>query len=79
MLYFQEKHLNNINKKSVAQLKSLKIENRKTSTALILSEIIYYKISKNKIMEKCDLNETKNSIMKEDFISTIKNAKAENI
>ena len=69
----------NMDKKSVAQLKALKIENPKTSRALKLSAIIYYKVAKKKVMEKCEWNDAKSAIMKDDFISTIQKTKAEDL
>jgi dynein heavy chain 1 len=65
--------------KSVAALKALKKETENTKTALKLTAIIYLKLAKKKVVEKCDWAETKSAIMKEDFISTIKNAKAEDL
>ena len=69
----------NMSKKSIAALKALKKETPSTRIPLRLSAIIYYKVAKKKVKEKCDWNETKNAIMKEDFISTITNLKFEDL
>ena len=71
--------IGNMSPKSVAALKALKKETENTKTALKLTAIIYLKLAKKKVVEKCDWAETKNAIMKEDFIATIKNAKAEDL
>ena len=71
--------IGNMSPKSVAALKALKKETENTRTALKLSAIIYLKVAKKKVVEKCEWAETKNAIMKEDFISTIKNTKAEDL
>jgi len=71
--------IGNMSPKSVAALKALKKETENTKTALKLTAIIYLKLAKKKVVEKCDWAETKNAIMREDFISTIKNAKAEDL
>ena len=71
--------IGNMSPKSVAALKALKKETENTKTALKLTAIIYLKLAKKKVVEKCDWAETKSAIMKEDFISTIKNAKAEDL
>ena len=71
--------IGNMSKKSVAALRALNKETENTRTALRLTAIIYYKLAKKKIKEKIEWKETKDAIMKEDFISTIKNAKAEDL
>ena len=71
--------IGNMSPKSVAALKALKKETENTKTALKLTAIIYLKLAKKKVVEKCDWAETKSAIMKEDFIATIKNAKAEDL
>ena len=71
--------IGNMSPKSVAALKALKKETENTKTALKLTAIIYLKLAKKKVVEKCDWAETKSAIMREDFISTIKNAKAEDL
>ena len=71
--------IGNMSPKSVAALKALRKETENTRTALKLSAIIYLKVAKKKVVEKCDWAETKSAIMKEDFISTIKNTKAEDL
>ena len=71
--------IGNMSPKSVAALKALRKETENTRTALKLSAIIYLKVAKKKVVEKCEWAETKNAIMKEDFISTIKNTKAEDL
>ena len=72
-----KKAISSISSKSLAPLKALKAPNQKLKTALKLSAIIYYKVAQKKIIEKCEWAETKNAIMKDDFVSTIKNTKAE--
>ena len=74
-----KKAIGNMSPKSVAALKALKKETENTRTALKLTAIIDLKVAKKKIVEKVDWAEIKNAIMKEDFISTIKNTKAEDL
>ena len=69
----------NMSQKQVAALKALKVENPKFKIALKLSAIIYYKVSKRKVMEKCEWNDIKSALMSQDFITTIKNTKAEDL
>ena len=74
-----KKAIGNMSPKSVAALKALKKETENTRTALKLTAIIYLKVAKKKVVEKVEWAEIKNAIMKEDFISTIKNTKAEDL
>ena len=74
-----KKAIGNISQKSIAALKALRVENPTLSLPLKLSAIIYNKISKKKSPDKWDWNEIKSTISKQDFISIIKNAKAEDL
>ena len=69
----------NMSTKSIAALRALKTETNNTKIPLKLAAIIYYKVASKKIKEKCDWNDTKNAISKENFIDKIKNAKPEDL
>ena len=71
--------IGNMSKKSIATLRAMKKETENTRVALKLIGIIYKKLAQHKEVEKIDFDETKKCIMREDFISTIKNAKAEDL
>ena len=70
--------IGNMSKKSVAALKALKIVKDTIKFPLRLTAMIYTYLTKKSFKEKMEWDEIKNCIIKEDFISTIKNAKAEN-
>ena len=69
----------NMSKKNIATLKSLKVVKNTLKLPLRLIAMIYIFLTKKIIKEKLDWDEIKNCIFKEDFISTIKNTKAENL
>ena len=69
--------IGNMSPKSVAALKGLRKETENTRTALKLTAIIYLSVSQKKIVSTIDWNGIRSCIMKEDFISTIKNMRAE--
>ena len=71
--------IGNIDKKKVAALKALKTVKDYLKVPLKLAAIIYMKFAKKKMVEKMEWDEIKNCIIKEDFISTIKNVKAEEL
>ena len=71
--------INNLSKKSIAALKALNRETENTRTPLRLAAIIYYKVALKKIKVKCEWEDVKNAISKENFIDTIKNAKPEDL
>ena len=75
------KHVSEISQQSIEEFKNIKKEadNINITITLELSAIIYIKLFKNKVLEKIDWKETKNYIIKPDFISTIKNATSENL
>ena len=71
--------IGNMSSKSVSALRALQKENPNTKTALKLTAIIYIKLSKKQVVEKLDWKQIKDCIIKQDFITTIKNAKAEDL
>ena len=71
--------IGNMSKKNIATLKSLKVVKNTLKLPLRLIAMIYIFLTKKIIKEKLDWDEIKNCIFKEDFISTIKNTKAENL
>ena len=71
--------IGNMSPKSVAALKGLRKETENTRTALKLTAIIYLAVSQKKIVSTIDWNGIRSCIMKEDFISTIKNMRAEDL
>ena len=71
--------IGNMSKKNIATLKSLKVVKDTLKLPLRLIAIIYIFLTKKTIKEKIDWDEIKSCIFKEDFISTIKNTKAENL
>ena len=71
--------IGNMPPKSVAALKGLKKETENTRTALKLSAIIYLYASSKKTVSKIEWQEIRNCIMKEDFLPTIKNLRAEDL
>ena len=71
--------IGNMSKKSVAALRALNKEMEKTKVPLRLTAIIYKKLAEKKIVENINWEEIKKCIKKDDFISTIKNAKAEEL
>ena len=71
--------IGNMPPKSVAALKGLRKETENTRTALKCSAIIYLYASSKKTTSKLEWNEIRNCIMKEDFLPTIKNLKAEDL
>ena len=71
--------IGNMSPKSVAALKGLRKETENTRTALKLTAIIYLSVSQKKVVSTIDWNGIRSCIMKEDFISTIKNMRAEDL
>ena len=71
--------IGNMSSKSVAALRALNKATDNTRTALKLSAIIFYKKAENKIMEKCEWDQTKTAIKNVNFINIIKSTKAEDL
>ena len=74
--------IGNMDKKSIANLRAVKIltdKNKHIELPLKLVAIIYCKLKEKKVLVDLTWENTRKVIMKEDFISTIKNAKVEDL